>query len=131
VKRIKPEATFTNAFITFISLEMANLSLIKHKHEVEQKLRQISLFLVVDLGLLGFPPLFQLLLDLCSFDFGHEIEALMEKSSEQENAVEKDWGGEDDADEQPIGVEVLLLGEAMPIPRAKFIEKLAAVDEEH
>jgi hypothetical protein len=49
------------------------------------------------------------LLELSSFNFGHEIKGLMEESGEEEETVEEDWRRENDADEETIGIKVLLL----------------------
>lgn len=68
---------------------------------------------------------------MSGFDFGHEVERLMQKASEKENAVEKDRSWEDDADEETVGVEILLLWEAMPVFSAKLVEEFTEVNQKH
>lgn len=67
---------------------------------------------------------FQLLLYLCCLYFCHEFKALVKETRKKEETVDKDGHGEYHAYEETIRVEILLLGEPVPVQCRYLVEIL-------
>lgn len=65
-----------------------------------------------------------MIFDFGNFDLRQQVQVLVEESREEEKAIEEDWRREDYADEEALGVEVLLLGEPVSVPRSDLVYEL-------